>query len=161
MSRSESPRDDVFAEAKALVERAELTIPGHADSIVVGFRRDGSASFFFGGDPVYHFNTAGELRRAYIGDLLYKAEHGRLIALRRERSAWVTALVRHELTPAETVSILSAMRQRLLQLLDALNGNDAALLRQAPSDVDLAGRLRDWLSQMPAVIEVARVAGLR
>ena len=74
MARRESDREDLLREATALVERAELTIEGFDEPIVVGFRRDGSASFFFGADPVYQFNTAFELRRAFVVGLLYKAE---------------------------------------------------------------------------------------
>jgi hypothetical protein len=43
---------------------------------IAGFRTSGS-DFFFGAEPVYQFNTAGELRRAYCDDLLIKASRGR------------------------------------------------------------------------------------
>src|SRR2546421_10418921 len=101
MVRRESDREDLLREATALVERAEIRTPGEHEPIVVGFRRDGSASFFFGAHPVYQFNSAGEFRRGYIGGLLYKAERGRLIALRRERSDAEVALVRTELNDDE------------------------------------------------------------
>ena len=42
MARRESDREDLLREATALVERAELTIEGFDEPIVVGFRRDGS-----------------------------------------------------------------------------------------------------------------------
>ncbi len=97
------------ARPRRVVERVELQVPGYVEPIVVGFRQDGSASFFFGPDPVYQFNAANELRRAFVNDLLYKAEAGRLVSLRRERSATETALVRHELTPDEAATLLAGL----------------------------------------------------
>ena len=47
MAQRETNREDLLREATALVERAEIRIPGESEPIVVGFRRDGSASFFF------------------------------------------------------------------------------------------------------------------
>src|SRR5687768_8047260 len=111
MSRTESDREDLLREATALVERAELQVAGLGEPIVVGFRRDGAASFFFGADPVYQFNAAGELRRAYVGGLLYKAEQGELVALRRERTPAETALVRHDLSAAESTDLLAALER--------------------------------------------------
>ena len=87
MSRSESDREDLLREATALVERVELSIPGYGESIVVGFRRDGSASFFFGQSPVFQFNSQRELRRAFRDGLLFKTDNGRLVEMRRERTA--------------------------------------------------------------------------
>ena len=102
MARQENPREDLLAEATALVERAELRIAGFAEPIVVGFRRNGAASIYFGQDAAYHFNTANELRRAFIGGTLYKADRGRLAALVRRRTAAEVELVRHDLD--ETVA---------------------------------------------------------
>src|SRR5688572_18570527 len=65
MARQEQDREDILREATALVERVELLIPEFPEPIVAGFRRDGSASFFFGADPVLQFNAQGKLRRAF------------------------------------------------------------------------------------------------
>src|SRR5688500_8421146 len=106
MAQRESNREDLMREATALIERAELVLPGAAEPVVVGFRRDGSASFFFGADPVYQFNAAGELRRAYVGGLLYKAVSRHLVALRRERTETETILLSCELSGEETAHFL-------------------------------------------------------
>jgi hypothetical protein len=155
MSRSESDREDLLREATALVERAELTIPGCDEPVVVGFRRDGAASFFFGADPVYQFNTAGELRRAYVAGLLYKAEQGKLVALRRQRTATETALVRHELTPAETASFLDIAQRFLINLQTSLNAGHHKLLREVPPAADVPRRIAGWLRDLPSPIHLA------
>src|SRR5215216_4505512 len=93
MAREGSSREDLLREATALVERIEL-LPRTTDRsmvasdlvgehIIAGFRRDGALSIFFGEDPVYQFNAAGALRRAYCDGKLLKAARGRLAALQR------------------------------------------------------------------------------
>jgi hypothetical protein len=161
MSRRESEREDLLREATALVERAELSIPGYEEPIVAGFRRDGSASFYFGADSVYQFNTAGQLRRAYIGGLLYKAERGRLIALRRERSDTEVAFVRTEVADDESTALLAILRGHLARLHDALTGGLFTLLRQVPAGADSVLRIRSWLAALPRKIEIARLPNVR
>ena len=156
MARQESDREDLLREATALVERAELQIPGESEPVTAGFRRDGSLSVFFGGDPVYQFNAAGELRRAFADGLLYKAERGRLVALRRERSEREVALVRRELSDDETATFLIASRKRLNHILAALQTHNFRLMGQVPTDGDVPARVSEWLAALPAELSVAR-----
>jgi hypothetical protein len=155
MARSESDREDLLREATALALRAELSVPGFAEPIVVGFRRDGSASVYFGADPVYQFNTGGELRRAYVGGLLYKAERGRLVALRRERTASAVALVRRELTEEETASLLATMHDHLERIRLALADSEASITGQVPADGHLDDRIRQWLAAFRGKAQIA------
>src|SRR5687767_7509073 len=97
MAREETDREDILREATALVERVELLVPGCAESVVMGFRRNGSASFFFGADPVYQFNTSGELRRAFVTGQLIKADRGTLAAFDRHRTETEVQFVRRDL----------------------------------------------------------------
>src|SRR5690348_4164205 len=107
MARQESDREDFLREATALIERVELHVTGFEEPIVVGFRRDGCASFFFGAVAVYQFNSAGELRRGYIEGLLYKAVGGRLIGLQRERTEAAVELQRLELDADQIAALLA------------------------------------------------------
>jgi phytoene dehydrogenase-like protein len=155
MAVRESDREELLREATALVERVELTIPGCQESIVVGFRRDGAASFFFGPDPVYQFNAAGELRRAYVNGLLYKAERGRLVALRRDRSATEIALVRTELQDSEATAFLASLHERLAELHAALVATSYQRIGQVPAGVDLFARISRWLDLQPPISKIA------
>src|SRR5262245_21294310 len=145
MARQESEREDILREATALVERVELQLPGHQEHLVIGFRRGGAASIFFGADPVYQFNTAGELRRAYIGGLLYKAERGRLVALRRERCQTEVVLVRQTVDDACTAAILGKLRSELMSLEQALTRGASTIVGQVPRDIDVSKRITHWL----------------
>ena len=52
MALHEQDREDLLSEATALVQRVELRVEGFAEPVIVGFRRGGEASVFFGADPV-------------------------------------------------------------------------------------------------------------
>ena len=155
MARDEQHREDLLAEATALVERAELRVRDLVEPVVVGFRRDGSASFFFGADLVYQFNTAGQLRRAFADQLLIKAERGRLASLRRERSPGQMNLVRRDLSASETEGFLRAARERLTALASELRAGQFTIERQVPEDADVVARIIAWLEALPNPIAPA------
>jgi len=166
MAREESSREDLLGEATALVERIELLpresttesfsplIPG--TPIVAGFRSTGNLSCFFGEDPVYQFNTAGELRRAYRRGRLLKAERGKLAALTRERSSEKTELVRHDLTEAEQADAVDDMQRHLRALARLLDSRQYHITGQEPTGVDIIGRLRTWLAEHDGLPVAAR-----
>lgn len=166
MARDESNREDLLREATALVERIELAAHSasaadslhfiDAELIVVGFRADGALSVFFGADPVYQFNAARELRRAYAGGLLFKAVQGKLISLNRVRTASEVQLIRRELSIAEEAGFVETMGRRLRQLETLLGGSDFTVTGQAPPDVDVLGRVRAWLGANRDVAIAAR-----
>jgi hypothetical protein len=161
MARQESDREDLLREATALIERAELHASGGGETVTAGFRRDGSASFYFGADPVYQFNTAGELRRAFVAGRLIKAQLGRLVALTRERSPGEVALVRTELTDVEQAELLQAAHARLDELSVHLTRGSFELVGQMPPAADVVGRIRRWLAARPEEIAVAARPNVR
>lgn len=145
MAQQEQDREDLLAEATALVERVELRVADFPATLVVGFRREGATSFYFGADPAFHFNSAGLLRRAFVSGLLYKAERGRIVSLDRRRTAGEVQLVRHELAADENRSFLAALLANLQALREALEQGRFERLRQEPEQADVVGRVRDWL----------------
>ena len=161
MARQESDREDLLREATALIERAELEIDGESDPVTVGFRRDGSLSVFFGGEAVYQFNATGQLRRAFSSGLLYKAERGRLVELRRERTATEVALVRRELREHEATEFLSAAHLRLTSLSASLAAGNYRITGQVPADRDVVSRVRRWLRNKPTVLAIAQTARVK
>ncbi len=120
MARSEQDREDILREAKALVNRAEYQSPLWPEPIVIGRRAIGAISLFLGQDPAYHWNSQGELRRAYAQGLLYKAQHGQLISLRRERSDTATELINQPLTAIAQEQFLSQVLQHVGLVLQIL-----------------------------------------
>jgi hypothetical protein len=161
MSRRESEREDLLREATALKERAELQIPGCEEPIVIGFRASGAASVYFGADPVYQFNTSGQLRRAYIGGRLYKAERGRLIALNRQRAVSETTLVSDELSETDKRDVLADMQRLLALLSQSLHEKSFVVLGQSPAEFDVANRIGNWLSALPRPILIAQAPNVQ
>ena len=155
MARQEIQREDLLREATALVERVELRIPDQPEAIVAGFRRDGSASFFFGESPVYQFNSRRELRRGFKDGLLYKAEKGRLVEMRRERFASAVQLHSHPLTGYEIATFLLAARNKLSRLREALAAGQVEIVGQVPADQDVAARVLAWLRKPLDEIAIA------
>lgn len=156
MARQESPREDLLAEATALVERAELLLVAAAEPIVMGFRTNGAASVYFNQDTAYHFNSAGELRRAYLAGRLIKADRNQLASLDRHRIAGAVQLVRHDLTAEETGELLGDLCRRLDTLRTAISEQHVKLLRQMPEGADVLPRIVAWLERMAEPIRIAR-----
>src|SRR5262249_46875497 len=155
MARDTHRREDLLAEATALVQRASLHLEGAREPVVVGFRRDNGASWYFGDDPVYQFNSAGQLRRAFVSCLLYKAEAGRIIELRRTSSETAVELVLRMLSDAEAAEFLGEVRLRLTALGEALVEGRFELIGQVPRDANVVARARDWLEFHAAALEIA------
>lgn len=147
MARNEADREDLLAEATALVERIELWLDNEHPSVVVGFRATGAASLYFGADPAYHFNADGELRRAYLAGRLLKAEEGRLVSLLRERVPGEVRLLRHALDAAETQSLLDDLTRQLQLLHEAIAQPTTRVLGQVPETVDVHSRVTEWLER--------------
>jgi hypothetical protein len=153
MSREESSREDLLREATSLVERIELVPNGSTSDghIVAGFRRNGALSVFFGEDPVYQFNAAGELRRAYSDGKLLKADRGRLAALERVRTQNEVQLVRHELNETDMIHFQAQMANHLQAFAELINTNAFEVAGQVPSDADVLGHLKRWFATHSAM----------
>jgi len=156
MARQANPREDLLAQATALIARAGLLIPSFAAAIVVGFRSSGAASVYFGQDEAYHFESAGSLRRAYFAGRLYKADRGRLASLERKRTASEVQLVRHDLSDAETASFVDRAQRRLADLRSTVAAGQVRWLRQMPEGGTVRERITTWLAVFPDRIEIAR-----
>jgi hypothetical protein len=111
---------------------------------------------YFGEDPAWHFNAAGELRRAYCDGRLYKAEGGCLASLERRREGGQVVLARHDLGHGETQALLGELGRLVGGLRQALATNCAVRLRQVPAEPDIAARLQAALAALPDPVRVAR-----
>jgi len=155
MARQESDREDLLREATAFIQRIELSLKDYHENLVVGFRRNGAGSIYFGPEPVFQFNTAGELRRAVRDGKLIKAEQGRLVSLTRVRQAGEVQLQRHEFSDEETADFLQFTQQRLGLLREAINQGDYTLVGQVPEESEVVNRVRQWLDSFSEKTVVA------
>ncbi len=155
MAREESDREDLIREATALVQRVELAISGFTEPIVAGFRRNGALSIYFGADPVYQFNAASQLRRAYVDGKLFKADAGRLVQIQRQRRMQEIVLLRQDLNESQIGTFLTIMRDFLGQILAALAGSEFEIVCQIPLGADIIAPLRTELAKILAVSQIA------
>lgn len=159
MARNESDREDLLREATALVRRAELQASGFAEPVVIGFRRDGAGSVYFGADPVVQFNSQLEFRRGYLHGTLLKADRGTLAELTRFRTPSAVELRRRDLSPGETTKILAELQQSLDQLAADFLESRFQLIGQVPPDPPAAPSFLDdclaWLRSLPRPLVIA------
>ncbi len=141
MARHEQDREDLIAEAKALVRRTEWRLPGAADPVVLGQRTNGWFSVYFDPERVFHFNERGELRRAFVAGLMYRSSAQGLARLRRNREGVAASeLLRDDLSVAECDGFLQQLEAPLRGLLEDLRQRRAEVLREvvppeaAPTD---------------------------
>ncbi len=146
--RLQQDREDLLKEATGLVDRVELKLDAFEESIVVGFRAAGGLSFYFGPDPVYHFNPSLKLRRIFLGGQRYKAIQGNLIRLIQDPDAPNLKFSPHELSAAETADRLAQMHHRLKMLRSHLEQDRYTLLGQVPEDANSIDRLRTLLPEL-------------
>jgi hypothetical protein len=161
MARRERDREDLLAEATALAERMELRVDEEAEPMVLGVRRDGCLSIYFSADCAVHFNTRQEVRRMYLDGALIKAECGKLVSMRRERSERAVELLSHELSAAEQQRILAEMRQRITATSSSLERSTCQVVRQIPADFPALERAKVWLARLPSELTVAALPNAR
>jgi len=149
MAREIHEREDLLRDAKALSPRVQFEIETSMgkETIFAGFRLNGALSLYFESDPVYHFNSSHQLRRAYVEDRIIKAETGRLIAMTRKQSQVSSELIRHEMSDAEKYCFCQTFDAHLEQLREALQEKKYTVTGQVPEDVDAINRLQSWVEE--------------
>lgn len=140
MAGKEEDREDLLAEASALIDRIELQLPtesGNDDEFVfAGYRSNGFFSIYFGQNRLYQFDKDGRLRRAYIAPDLYRAAYGKLSQLKRRRTEQQTVLERTDLSSQQSLEFVSNMKHHFNILQSHLNRRDCNVHRFVLSDLD-------------------------
>lgn len=148
MSRNESDREDLMREAVALVERAELRVPGFDELITVGFRSNSALSLFIGQDPVYQFDPAGRLRRAFVDGFLFRSQHETLARLERVRTDTATQLHRYDLNAEELIHFRQAMTGTLQEINLQLRKHAITVNRAVPEHCEFLPRIQAALASV-------------
>ncbi len=161
MARRTQDREDLLNEATALLPRIllQLELDGRAVEVFAGFRNGEALSLYFDSDPVFHFNSRGELRRAFAEGRILKAEQGKLVAWRPQRTAKTTSMTRKELTPDEQRDFGSCVNHLLRSLNDSIKEQQYTLMGQVPEAGDALERIGVWVQNQPG-FKVAAKANL-
>lgn len=146
MPRDESPREDLLAEATALVRRAELTGPEFPEPVVAGFWNDGGLSVYFGEDPVFRFDETGQLKRAFVEGIKYQVRDSTLVRLKQDRTSTDRVrLIRQRLTHVEARPFCQKIQELLTRLLVGLQEAQVTQGAAVPDDSDVVTELLDVL----------------
>jgi hypothetical protein len=136
-----SDAEDPMREAVALRERIEFRWRGGPGTVVAGFRPNGFLSVYFGEEPYYQFDADARLRRARVGDRLFRTEGSGLAALTRVKEPAATVLVRHDLDTGELDAFRRVMRERIRELHEAVTSAQIEILQQVPAEARIVERL--------------------
>lgn len=144
MARSPHRREDLLAEATAMTERGEFCWAGEAEQCVIGFRRNGAASIYFGEQPVLHFDPRGRLRRMFYEDQQILAIGGRLQWRKRAGQGARMEGVLEPLEPALEARLMTEMSQRLGRTLAAIADQTVHWGRSTVAVEQLCSRVEGW-----------------
>lgn len=156
MAREEHPREELLREATGLKQRVEFRLPNDPTCYVAGFRAGGSFSLYCDEEPVFQFNTQGELRRGFWQGCLLKAEARKLVRLRRARpTADESLLLSSDLTASETAAYLEECSSRIdtIQSLNELG--QIQVTGEVPEGSQVLQRVADWNDRRSRPIRVA------
>ncbi len=160
MAKQMTEREDLIRDAVALVDRAEF-VGGSVPPAVIGFRRDGSASVYFGDEPVYQFTSDYQLRRVYLLGIL-KAENGRLIRWEKTRTDHQVQMISRPLHPSDQAALLAEMRRMLSELHDGIGKKTIQAVRHVSQQgSDAVARAVEWLNNAPENFVVANCPASR
>ena len=153
----------MLREATALVNRIELRIAPTSEAkepVVVGFRRDGSISFYFGADPVYQFNVEHAFRRGYFQGTLLKAENGRIVQLTQSRDGGQLVFLRHEFDASATNDYLERMKRDLIEFKRACQSSAVEIVGavvEQGTENELIDCIVGWIDEHVDSIAIAAV----
>ena len=162
MARHAADREDLMRDATALVFRAEWTTPQWPD-VIGGLRDSGAASWYFHQDWVWHFDSSSRIRRAFCDGVLYKAEHGALVRLKREcnTKSESVGLLSRSLGVETQAMLLDRLMHDLTTLRHDIASGRAKSLRAVP-DRAAVTHLQRWLeSETLLPLQIARRPGLQ
>jgi hypothetical protein len=148
VARVGEDREDLLRDARNLLPRVQLRarVGGRDAAVFAGFRGE-SLSLYFGPEPVFHFNTAGELRRAFLAGRIVKAENGRLLGMERVVGANLVELRTSAVPADEERAAFADLASRLADLRAEFARGDVLIEGQEPANGDAIERLKHWLEQ--------------
>jgi hypothetical protein len=156
MSRVEADKEDLIRDATALVHRGEFAFTAPMEAgwewqvVTIGFRANGSPSFYFDQDPFYQFDADGRLRRAYSEGFLYRSQSSTLARMHRTRTSQMTTLQRYDLSPAQLAAFHECMLSRMTALQTHLQTGTLKCQRMVCPEGNLLERT---LSFVPIVLQ--------
>lgn len=153
MAKQEYDREDLLRDGKQMPVRAECQIDGVA--VVIGFRRQGQVSLYFGPDPVFQFNVARELRRVFYNGRRFAAIQGKLCELTRHVEGGKVQFVSGEIDANDELAILRVLYENLGKLQMAIESAASKWNVIEDGSLEFRKKLSDWLAAVSVSMVVA------
>ncbi|TWT67355.1 hypothetical protein [Allorhodopirellula solitaria] len=160
MARDVSDREDLLAEGVNLPQRGRVSRTSDDHQWVVGWRNDTAISLFDGADPVFQFNTAGELRRVFLDGQKLAAEARRLVRLvRSSDQAGPMSHTQQPLGSEEQTRVMQCLATSTADLMKVLSCGDVRVETVGIDPHHFLARLNDWLASQ-AEVQIAHGPGV-
>ena len=168
MAKQSHDREDLLRDAHVMTFRGRVFADGV--EIFLGFRAAGQASLYWDQDPVFQFNSSGELRRLYLGGVRYASESRELVELGAPTSKPTSppeadsrrlVLQRRRVDRSVQATIQATWelcRSSLGELL--VGGEHDRWEVVGESDEDFIERSRAWLDGLAVPLQAAQSPGL-
>ncbi|WP_417734559.1 hypothetical protein [Rosistilla oblonga] len=159
MARDTHDREDLLAEATGLPVRGVIQMPD-GNEVVVGFRDDGSPSWFFAADPVFQFDPNFQLRRIFCDGTRYAVAGGQILRLEQTASGGRLQLTKHPLNSEQTQQMLQRWEDRIRPLQAAMQNKTHRWQGTSVPIAEIEPRVLQWLADCPAPPTIAKVSRL-
>lgn len=145
-------RENLLRDATQYAQRVRLQFASDElwESVFIGMRREGGWSIYFDEQPVWHFNAAGQLRRAYVDGRRLAAARGRLEALERPIAKPASSTP----TPGRDCAVPATGIQRLQLVPQPLSSDQSGTLLQR-----CQGMLSELVASWPRATTVEQING--
>ncbi|MCM2372387.1 hypothetical protein [Aporhodopirellula aestuarii] len=145
MVRHEADREDLLVEGVNLPERGRISDSRDDHAWVLGWRSPAAVSVFDGVDPVFQFNTSGQLRRVYLDGQKLAAQNGRLSQMVRTVSAnGRMTLHPQALSDEQHLRVHDRLAQTKAELLKTLNSGQIIVETIGMEQTEFLERVRRW-----------------
>lgn len=148
MARTEQDREDLFAEAVAYRQAAELHPSPLDEPLFLGYRADGRLGVYLGGDLAYQFTKEMKLRRAFYDGLIFQSTGTTLSQLKRLRTQDETILQRSDLSEQQLFQFHQKMQQFLQTVQQVLKETPSAQWRIRGHGEELLALLSESLQRI-------------
>ncbi|MEZ6086717.1 MAG: hypothetical protein R3C05_01525 [Pirellulaceae bacterium] len=160
MALEPEDREDLLGEATGLPMRGELQIES-CPPIVVGFRSDDAASWYFGADPVFQFDPTHRLRRVFNEGIRYAVAAGGIVRLSRPAVGGRVRFEKELLDDAETDQLLQLWETKIAPVHAAIQSRSYRWTGASVEVDAIETKVIQWLERLPTPIPIARTSRLR
>ncbi len=152
MAIEEHDREDLLRDGRKMAVRGQMVLDGV--TILIGFRRQGQVSLYWGAGRVFQFDESQQLRRVYLDGRKYAAESGKLIELSRQSRGGRVELTRQGVDQSTTATVVDTIADTLKRLFAIISDNESEWSTVGATAADFRDRVSRWLQTMPSPLQI-------